>query len=81
MTAALGMDDSDGTERSDTKSIPANSWTWLEWDLDDASQWNAWYGGNGALSASSVSLDAIWFFRAQTSYNVYIYIDDVTYSR
>ncbi len=81
MTAALGMDDSDGTERSDTKSIPANSWTWLEWDLDDTSQWNAWYGGNGALSASSVSLDAIWFFRAQTSYNVYIYIDDVTYSR
>lgn len=80
MSAALGMDDSDGTERSDTKSIPANQWTWLEWNLDDSSQWNSWYGGNGSLSASTVSLDAIWFFRAQTSYNVYIYIDNVTYS-
>ncbi len=37
-------------------------------------------GGNGSLSASQVSIDAIWFFRAQTSYNVYVYIDDVQYS-
>jgi len=38
-------------------------------------------GGNGALTASTVSLDAIWFYRAQTSYNVYLYIDDVTYKK
>ncbi|MCJ8271993.1 MAG: N-acetylmuramoyl-L-alanine amidase, partial [Psychrosphaera sp.] len=80
LTAAIGIDDSDGTERSTTKSIPANQWTFLEWTLDNSAEWNPWYLGNGALSASQVSIDAIWFFRAQTSYNVYLYIDDVQYS-
>ncbi len=59
------------------KSIPANTWTYLEWRLDDAAQWDAWVNGNGAITASSVTLDAIWFYRAQTSYTVYIYVDDV----
>jgi hypothetical protein len=80
LTAALGIDDSDGTERSIAKTIPANAWTYLEWRLDDAAQWNAWVNGNGAISASSVTLDAIWFYRAQTSYTVYVYIDDVTHT-
>lgn len=79
LTAALGIDDSDGTERSVQKSIPANTWTWLEWRLDDSAQWDAWVNGNGAITAGSVTLDAIWFFRAQTSYNVYVYLDDVTH--
>jgi N-acetyl-anhydromuramyl-L-alanine amidase AmpD len=77
LTAALGIDDSDGTERSVAKAIPTNTWTYLEWRLDDSAQWNAWVNGNGAITASSVTLDAIWFYRAQTSYNVYVYIDDV----
>lgn len=79
MSAALGVDDSDGTERSVAKTIPANTWTWLEWRLDDAAQWDAWAGGNGAISAASVTLDAIWLYRAQTSYNVNVYIDDVSH--
>ena len=77
MTAALGIDDSDGTERSIARTIPANTWTYLEWSLTDANQWDAWVGGNGAITASSVTLDAIWFYRAQTAYNVFVYIDDV----
>lgn len=77
LSAALGIDDSDGTERSITRAIPANTWTYLEWSLTDSSQWNAWVGGNGAITASSVTLDAIWLFRAQTAYNVFVYIDDV----
>lgn len=77
MSAAVGIDDSDGTERSIARSIPANTWTYLEWSLTDSSQWNAWVGGNGAITASTVTLDAIWLFRAQTSYDVYVYIDDV----
>ncbi|MGE4073414.1 MAG: N-acetylmuramoyl-L-alanine amidase [Lysobacterales bacterium] len=81
LTAALGIDDSDGTERSVAKTIPANAWTYLEWKLDDSSQWSAWVGGNGAITASSVTLDAIWFYRAQTSYTVYVYIDDVSYRK
>lgn len=81
LTAAIGIDDSDGTERSDQKSIPANQWTFLEWSLDNSADWNPWYLGNGTLNASQVSIDAIWFFRAQTSFNVYVYIDDVQYSQ
>ncbi len=77
MSAALGVDDSDGTERSIARTIPANQWTYLEWSLTDANQWNAWVGGNGAITASQVTLDAIWLYRAQTAYNVFVYIDDV----
>lgn len=77
LSAALGVDDSDGTERSITRAIPANTWTYLEWNLTDASHWNAWVGGNGKITASTVTLDAIWLFRDQTSYNVYVYIDNI----
>ncbi|MCW5578131.1 MAG: N-acetylmuramoyl-L-alanine amidase [Dokdonella sp.] len=77
MSAALGVDDSDGTERSIARAIPANSWTWLEWSLTDASQWDAWVGGNGAITASTVTLDAVWLYHANTSYSVYVYLDDV----
>lgn len=77
LSAALGIDDSDGTERSIARTIPANQWAYLEWNLADAAQWNAWVGGNGAISASKVTLDAIWIQRAQTSYTVYVYLDDV----
>ncbi len=78
MSVGVGIDDSDGTERSVSRSIPANSWTWVEWNLSDAAQWNAWAGGsNGAITASTVKLDAIWFYRAQTSYNVQLYVDNV----
>ena len=78
MSVGVGIDDSDGTERSVSRAIPANTWTWVEWNLSDAAQWNAWAGGsNGAITASTVKLDAIWFYRAQTSYNVQLYVDNV----
>ncbi len=79
MTAALGIDDSDGTERSVARSIPVNTWTYLEWNLNDTAQWNAWVSGNGAITASSVTLDAVWFYHANTSYTVHAYMDDVTH--
>lgn len=77
MSVGVGIDDSDGTERSTSRAIPANSWAWVEWSLSDAAQWNAWVGGNGAITAGSVKLDAIWFYRAQTSYTVHLYVDNV----
>lgn len=77
MRVAVGIDDSDGTERSVSRSLPANQWTYVQWSLTDSAQWNAWVGGNGAISAGSVTLDAIWLYRAQTSYDVNVYIDDV----
>ncbi|WP_024889105.1 N-acetylmuramoyl-L-alanine amidase [Luteimonas huabeiensis] len=78
MSLAVGIDDSDGTERSIARSLPANQWTYLEWSLTDAAQWDPWVGNaNGAITAASVTLDAIWLYRAQTSFDVNVYIDDV----
>ena len=77
MQVGLGIDDSDGTERSVRRSLPANQWTYVSWSLTDAAQWNAWAGGNGAITAGTVKLDAVWLYRAQTAYDVNVYIDDV----
>lgn len=78
MKVGVGIDDSDGTERSISKTLAANKWTYVEWKLSDAAQWNAWTGGsNGAITASTVKLDAIWLYHANTSYTVNTYIDNV----
>lgn len=78
MTVAVGIDDRDGTERSISRSLPANSWTYVEWKLSDAAQWRAWAGNsNGKIDAANVTLDAIWLMRAETQYTVNVYIDDV----
>lgn len=77
MSVRVGIDDSDGTERSTAKSIPANTWTYVSWSLADAAQWDAWSGGNGTITAATVTLDAIWIERANTAYDVNFYIDDV----
>lgn len=79
INAAIAVDDSDGTERTNTKPIPPGQWTYLEWKLDDSNEWNPWVGGNGIISSTSITLDSIWFFRTQTNYNVYLYLDDVQY--
>lgn len=78
LSASLSIDDSDGTERAISRAIPSGQWTWLEWSLGDAAQWNAWAGAsNGTIDAASVRLDAVWFLREQTSYDVNLYLDDV----
>lgn len=78
ISVGVGIDDSDGTERSVSRAIPANAWTYVEWNLADAAQWDAWAGAsNGAITAGTVHLDAIWFYRAQTSYDVQLYVDNV----
>lgn len=77
---AVGIDDSDGTERSSLRSLAANTWTYVEWTLSDAAQWNAWAGNaNGAITAATVKLDAVWLFHANTSYTLNVYVDNVQY--
>lgn len=76
-TVGIGIDDSDGTERSSSKAIAANTWTYVSWALNDATQWNAWVDGNGTITGSSVKLDAIWLYHANTAYDLNVYIDDV----
>lgn len=73
------VDDSDGTELSVARTLPANTWTFHEVRLDDAAQWSAWVGGNGTITAGSVTLDSVVINRAQTSYDVYVYLDDVSF--
>lgn len=77
MSVRVGIDDSDGTERSVARALPANTWTYVSWTLADAAQWDAWSGGNGAITAATVTLDAVWLERANTAYDVNVYIDDV----
>lgn len=78
MQVGVGIDDSDGTERSASRSLTANQWTYVEWNLSDSAQWSAWAGSsNGVINASNVTLDAIWLYHANTAYTVNTYIDDV----
>ncbi|UJB18462.1 MULTISPECIES: SpoIID/LytB domain-containing protein [Lysobacter] len=78
LRASLSIDDSDGTERAIERAIPTGQWTYLEWSLDDAAQWNAWAGAsNGQIDGAGVRLDAVWFLREQTSFDVNLYLDDV----
>lgn len=80
VSIALGIDDTDGTERSTKKTITTGSWQYLEWKLDDSAQWDPWYNGNGTLdNTSSLKLDAIWIFRTNNSASLKLYLDDVTY--
>jgi hypothetical protein len=78
-SAGIGIDDSDGTERSTMRTVPANTWTWLEWNLADAAQWNPWVGGNGAIGASRVTVDAIWLQHAPTTWTVNLHLDEVSW--
>ncbi|WP_250458403.1 N-acetylmuramoyl-L-alanine amidase [Microbulbifer litoralis] len=79
MRVSIGIDDSDGTERGYSKSLAANSWTFVEWDLGDSDDWYAWVGGaNGSIDAGTVTLDAVWILRdPDTAYNVNLYLDGV----
>ncbi|HSX62200.1 MAG TPA: peptidoglycan recognition family protein [Tahibacter sp.] len=76
-SVGVGIDDGAATERSTLRSVAANTWTYVEWNLADANQWNAWVGGNGAIDAANVTIDAIWLERAHTTYTVNAYIDEV----
>ena len=80
ITVQMAVDDSDGTERSIAKNLPTNAWTFFEWKLDDQAEWDAWAGAsNGTITAANVTLDSIWFKRAQNANPIYIYIDDVSF--
>jgi N-acetyl-anhydromuramyl-L-alanine amidase AmpD len=77
-SVGVGIDDSsDGTERSTLRAVNANTWTYVEWDLSNAAQWNTWVGGNGTINSANVTLDAIWLERAHTTYTVNVHLDEV----
>lgn len=73
------VDDSDGTELSSARALSPNTWTFHEVRLDDSAQWSAWVSGNGTITASSVTLDSVVITRPQTSFDLYVYLDDVSF--
>ncbi len=75
------VDDSDGTELSVARALPQNTWVFHEVSLDDAADWAAWNEGDGTITASSVTLDSIVIKREDTSFDVYVYIDGVSYRK
>ena len=78
MRLGIGIHERDGTGRSVSRALAANAWTYVEWSLTDAAQWNAWVGGSdGAITAGTVQLDAVWLYHANTAFDVNVYIDDV----
>ena len=77
VSVSFAVDDSDGTERSRPVALTKDAWTFVEVKLDDQSQWDAWTEGDGTISAGSVTLDSIIVQRAETAFDVYVYIDDV----
>jgi len=79
VTLSLGVDDSDGLERSNGRVLPVNSWTFFEWKLDDQAMWEGFASGNGTITASQVTLDSIFINRAQNANEVFIYVDDVSF--
>lgn len=76
-SVGVGIDDGAATERSTLRAVAANTWTYVEWNLADANQWNAWVGGNGTIDAANVTIDAIWLERAHTTFTVNAYLDEV----
>ncbi|MFN7212276.1 MAG: hypothetical protein ACK5S2_10730 [Lysobacteraceae bacterium] len=77
LSVSFAVDDSDGTERSRPVALAKDTWTFVEVKLDDQALWDAWAGGNGTITATSVTLDSIIVQRAQTAFDVYVYVDDV----
>jgi hypothetical protein len=73
------VDDSDGTEISTPVTLQPNTWTWYEIKLDDQAMWDPWAGGNGTITSPTVTLDSIVVQRAQSSSDVAVYIDDVSF--
>jgi hypothetical protein len=79
VSVALGVDDSDGIERTTARTLSTNTWTFVEWKLDDQAMWEGFSGGNGLINSAEVTLDSLFINRAQNANDVFIYIDDVSY--
>ena len=78
---AVTIDDgASSTEISPKLTIANNdTWTLYEWDLQSAG-WSSFSGGNGTISGSAVTIDAIMFYAPNASADWTIYFDDVSFN-
>ncbi|HXH99159.1 MAG TPA: N-acetylmuramoyl-L-alanine amidase [Sphingobacteriaceae bacterium] len=75
-TVKVWVDDSDGTEASSAKSV-INDGAWHEYVWSLSNFGGTAVTGNGAITATNVTLDAIVLNQANTSAQWIAYIDDV----
>ena len=63
LSIQLAIDDSDGTERSISRTVLSdNEWHLYEWNFDDGALWNSWLSGsNGTINGAVVTIDSILF--------------------
>ena len=65
-------------ERGVEQAVVADgTWHLYQWNLEDAGQWEAWIGGDGAIAGGTVTLDSIQF---TGSGDATIYLDSVSYN-
>ena len=57
--------------------IADGQWHLYEWDFDDASQWNNYIGGNGAITGDKVTIDSLRF---TGNGDVTLYLDAVSHN-
>ncbi len=71
------IDDSDGYEKSILVDVINDGfWHLYRWDLDDTAQWTAG-SGNGEITSTNVTIDAIIFTAPNASPDWTVYLDDV----
>ena len=75
LLASIHVDDGDANERGAYRSIAADgNWHLVQWDFDDADDWESFAAGNGQIDADTVTLDAV-SFRTTSNENVIVYWD------
>ncbi|QDV74784.1 SpoIID/LytB domain-containing protein [Botrimarina mediterranea] len=75
LQVSLGIDDPNTGDRGVRKPVIADGeWHEYKWFLDDASQWDAWAGGNGQIDGVNVSLDSVQLFGSS---DATVYLDTV----
>jgi hypothetical protein len=84
LKTGFGMD-AGGTEKSDSLDVTGdNQWHLYQWDLGDASYWNAWAGtGTNGVINKPVTIDAIWFYALNSAADgdtAIVYLDYVIFN-
>jgi hypothetical protein len=57
--------------------IPDGQWHLYQWDITDASQWEAYAGGAGKVTTSTFTVDSLQIFAPNR--NVNLFVDEITH--
>lgn len=78
LTVQIAVDDPSTGDRGVSQDVVADGqWHLYEWNLDDDSQWEAWFNGDGIITGSTVTIDSIQFRGAG---DATFYLDSVAHN-